>query len=321
MRAKLLADLAVGDPRDRRRRDGHRELRRGRAAAAGLEHQDHRRSRSTRCMREAPDARRSITKLARGVLDARRRGRWASTQENLVALAGDAPLLRHLREGDAELHRQAVARHGGVRRAGVRRSQQRARRPHGSTGPRSRRGLDARPRAGQGRPRAHVLPRRHHLRAEADATCPRSTPASSCGAATRAVDDPARRHASSPTAAGRSGSARKVLVTLEALNTTPPPRGRARRSAARRLRAGQHAASRPPSARSWWPATTRWDHRTCATTAARRSRWTSREGAHRFSYTARATTPGTFLAAPAKAEEMYSPETFGRSSSQTVVIE
>jgi hypothetical protein len=45
------------------------------------------------------------------------------------------------------------------------------------------------------------------------------------------------------------------------------------------------------------------------------------EGLHRFSYTVRAKTPGTFVAAPAKAEEMYSPETFGRSSSQTVVIE
>ena len=31
--------------------------------------------------------------------------------------------------------------------------------------------------------------------------------------------------------------------------------------------------------------------------------------------------PGTFLAAPAKAEEIYSPETFGRSAGETVVIE
>lgn len=46
-----------------------------------------------------------------------------------------------------------------------------------------------------------------------------------------------------------------------------------------------------------------------------------REGAHRFSYTARAITPGTFMAAPAKAEEMYSPETFGRSTSEVVVVE
>lgn len=44
------------------------------------------------------------------------------------------------------------------------------------------------------------------------------------------------------------------------------------------------------------------------------------EGSHRFSYTVRATTPGTFIAAPAKAEEMYSPETFGRSDGEIVEI-
>jgi len=43
-------------------------------------------------------------------------------------------------------------------------------------------------------------------------------------------------------------------------------------------------------------------------------------GSYRFAFTARATTPGTFTAAPAKAEEMYSPETFGRSSGTTVTI-
>ena len=41
----------------------------------------------------------------------------------------------------------------------------------------------------------------------------------------------------------------------------------------------------------------------------------------RFAYTVRATTPGTFLVAPAKAEEMYSPETFGRSTGTTVTVE
>jgi uncharacterized protein YfaS (alpha-2-macroglobulin family) len=44
------------------------------------------------------------------------------------------------------------------------------------------------------------------------------------------------------------------------------------------------------------------------------------EGSHRFSYTARATIPGRFLAAPAKAEEMYNPETFGRSGGAIVVV-
>jgi uncharacterized protein YfaS (alpha-2-macroglobulin family) len=35
---------------------------------------------------------------------------------------------------------------------------------------------------------------------------------------------------------------------------------------------------------------------------------------------ARATTPGEFVVPPAKAEEMYSPEVFGRSGSDRVVI-
>lgn len=38
-------------------------------------------------------------------------------------------------------------------------------------------------------------------------------------------------------------------------------------------------------------------------------------------YWARATTKGTFIAAPAHAEEMYSPETFGRGAAERVVIE
>lgn len=44
-------------------------------------------------------------------------------------------------------------------------------------------------------------------------------------------------------------------------------------------------------------------------------------GIHRYDYVARATTPGTFVVPPAKAEEMYHPETFGRSGTERVVIE
>lgn len=43
------------------------------------------------------------------------------------------------------------------------------------------------------------------------------------------------------------------------------------------------------------------------------------EGTHTFSYLARATTAGTFRTAPARAEEMYEPEVFGRTA--TAVIE
>ena len=45
------------------------------------------------------------------------------------------------------------------------------------------------------------------------------------------------------------------------------------------------------------------------------------EGVWNYSYLARATTPGTFIVPPAKAEEMYTPETFGRSRTNYVKVE
>jgi alpha-2-macroglobulin len=45
------------------------------------------------------------------------------------------------------------------------------------------------------------------------------------------------------------------------------------------------------------------------------------EGDYKYSYLARATTPGRFVAPPAKAEEMYEPETFGRAASEIVIVE
>ncbi len=46
-----------------------------------------------------------------------------------------------------------------------------------------------------------------------------------------------------------------------------------------------------------------------------------REGAHSYRYVVRATTPGRFVVPPARAEEMYMPETFGRSATDLVVVE
>ncbi|MYB28031.1 MAG: hypothetical protein F4X38_02720 [Acidimicrobiaceae bacterium] len=44
-------------------------------------------------------------------------------------------------------------------------------------------------------------------------------------------------------------------------------------------------------------------------------------GTHEYSYVARATTPGTFVVPPAKAEEIYAPEVFGRSGTDTVIVQ
>lgn len=43
-------------------------------------------------------------------------------------------------------------------------------------------------------------------------------------------------------------------------------------------------------------------------------------GVQTYTYYARATTPGEFVVPPAKAEEMYHPETFGRSGSDRVIV-
>jgi alpha-2-macroglobulin len=43
-------------------------------------------------------------------------------------------------------------------------------------------------------------------------------------------------------------------------------------------------------------------------------------GTYSYSYVVRATTPGTFVVPPARAEELYAPETFGRTATDSVVI-
>jgi len=45
------------------------------------------------------------------------------------------------------------------------------------------------------------------------------------------------------------------------------------------------------------------------------------DGVYEYSYIARATMPGTFIVPPTKAEEMYSPEVFGRGQSDIVIVE
>ncbi|MXW76177.1 MAG: hypothetical protein F4Z58_09080 [Acidimicrobiaceae bacterium] len=83
---------------------------------------------------------------------------------------------------------------------------------------------------------------------------------------------------------------------------------------------GEIEAPRTDAADYWW----RWtwyEHqnlRDDRTEAFSSYLWA---GTHEYSYVARATTPGTFVAPPAKAEEIYAPEVFGRSASDTVIIE
>jgi uncharacterized protein YfaS (alpha-2-macroglobulin family) len=68
----------------------------------------------------------------------------------------------------------------------------------------------------------------------------------------------------------------------------------------------------------WWP----WyDHQNLRDERAEAFTTLLWEGVYSYSYVARATTPGEFVVPPAKAEEMYTPEVFGRSASDKVIVE
>ncbi len=81
-------------------------------------------------------------------------------------------------------------------------------------------------------------------------------------------------------------------------------------------------AEAPASGRGWW-----WWHRPWFEHQNMRDErveafasllW---DGVYNYSYVARATTPGHFVVPPPKAEEMYHPETFGRGSTDRVIVE
>jgi uncharacterized protein YfaS (alpha-2-macroglobulin family) len=71
----------------------------------------------------------------------------------------------------------------------------------------------------------------------------------------------------------------------------------------------------------WWWYGTWYQHQNLRDSRAEAFTPLLWDGVYNYSYVARATTPGEFVAPPAKAEEMYMPEVFGRSGSDRVVIE
>jgi uncharacterized protein YfaS (alpha-2-macroglobulin family) len=70
----------------------------------------------------------------------------------------------------------------------------------------------------------------------------------------------------------------------------------------------------------WWWWGTWYEHQNLRDERAEAFTSLLWDGVYQYSYVARATTPGTFVVPPAKAEEMYSPEVFGRSSSNVVIV-
>jgi hypothetical protein len=71
----------------------------------------------------------------------------------------------------------------------------------------------------------------------------------------------------------------------------------------------------------WWWWGTWYEHQNMRDERAEAFTSLLWDGVYNYTYVARATTPGTFVVPPAKAEEMYSPEVFGRSASDWVIVD
>jgi len=70
----------------------------------------------------------------------------------------------------------------------------------------------------------------------------------------------------------------------------------------------------------WWWWGTWYEHQNLRDNRAEAFTSLLWDGVYEYTYITRATTPGTFIVPPAKAEEMYSPEVFGRSGSDWVIV-
>jgi len=79
---------------------------------------------------------------------------------------------------------------------------------------------------------------------------------------------------------------------------------------------GRHAV-----APYWWWSRTWYEHQNMRDERVEAFTRRLHAGVHTYRYVARATTPGQFIVPPARAEEMYSPETFGRGRTHRVTVE
>ncbi|UCG25819.1 MAG: hypothetical protein JSW55_07475, partial [Chloroflexota bacterium] len=71
----------------------------------------------------------------------------------------------------------------------------------------------------------------------------------------------------------------------------------------------------------WWWWGTWYEHQNMRDERAEAFAGLLWDGVYDYSYVTRATTPGQYVVPPAKAEEMYSPEVFGRSGSDVLIVE
>jgi uncharacterized protein YfaS (alpha-2-macroglobulin family) len=258
-----------------------------------------------------------ILKLARGLLDKRKRGRWISTQENLVVLQAMRRYFDTYEKvtpnfvGKLWLGKAGYAEQAFVGRSNVR----------------AQTHLDW---SALGADSTHDVaivkdgPGRLYYRVGITyAPKQLDLPALDAGFIVRRTYTPIDAPSDVtklPDGRIRIKLGARVLVGIEVLNTTerhavavtdPMPAG------LESVNASLAISERPVTVQ----ADSYWDFQNLRDERSEAFRMQLGAGTHRFSYTARATTPGIFVAAPAKAEEMYSPETFGRSTGVSVVIE
>jgi uncharacterized protein YfaS (alpha-2-macroglobulin family) len=86
--------------------------------------------------------------------------------------------------------------------------------------------------------------------------------------------------------------------------------------------AGAQGLGGPRGSGHWWWWTRPWfEHQNLRDERVEAFASLLGEGVWEYEYVARATTPGMFVVPPAKAEEMYAPETFGRGRTDRLVVE
>jgi uncharacterized protein YfaS (alpha-2-macroglobulin family) len=115
---------------------------------------------------------------------------------------------------------------------------------------------------------------------------------------------------------------------LEAINTTlkgaeAVPKAKATRASGRHWRyrhMGRRGRFRGRYHWGWWRRAW-YEHQNLRDERAEAFTSYLRAGVHTYKYITRALTPGTFVVPPAKAEEMYHPETFGRSAGDKLIVE
>jgi alpha-2-macroglobulin len=272
-----------------------------------------------------------VPKLAQTLLAHRTSGRWSGTQENAWALLA---LDRYFRTYEATTPAFQSRVWLGERFAGGRAFQGRTtERQHVSVPMPELLRVDA-PQLVIARQGAGRLYYRAALRyAPADTRLPAVERGFTVTRGYEAVDDPADvRRGDDGTWHVRAGARVRVRVQLTAPSVRfhvalidPLPAGfeplnpelRGTGSAddpEAGLAANRRAGLFPP----WQP---RWfSHQNLRDDRAEAFAAVLSAGTYDYTYLARATTPGTFVVPPPRAEMMYEPETFGRGSGETVVV-